>query len=383
MKRICIVRAKRTPQGRYLGALSKYSIEDLGEAAGRAVLKGIDPALVDLVVMGRVLPPDLNVARVISRLLEIPDDKAAYTVNMQCASGLKAITLAADAIQLGQATIVLCGGLESMSNVPHVLEGLRTGIKFGDAKLLDYIKVGLTDAIIGKMAGVLADMLAQKYDIDRVAQDKFALASHQKAIAAQQSGGFDDEIVPLPELDRDEHPRGDTSLEKLASLKPAFGEDGTVTAGNASGINDGAAMVLLCDEQTAQKHGWKPLAYINATADIGVAPAYFGIGPAAVLRKICEKTGQPINNYDTIELNEAFACQVIACLRELGLPDDEARINPEGGGVAVGHPVGASGARLAVHLAHKIARGDAKNTVATLCVGGGMGIAANIAEQPT
>ncbi len=382
MKRICIVRAKRTPQGRFLGALSKYQIEDLGEAAGRAALEGIDPALVDMVVLGRVIPPDVNVAYTIGRRLGVPDDKFGFTINMACGSGLKAMTLAADAIQLGQARIALCGGVESMTNAPHVLEGLRSGKKFGDAKLIDYLKIALSDALLQKQMGELAEQLAAKYEVDRAAQDNFAFNSHQKAIAAQERGSFDDELVVLPELDRDEHPRADTTIEKLGSLRPAFGENGTVTPGNASGVNDGAAMLLICDDDTAQKQGWQPLAYLNAAADIGVEPTYFGIGPSFAIRKLCEQHGAALSNYDTIEINEAFACQVLACLRDLDLPDDEARLNPNGGGVALGHPVGASGARLAVHLAHKIARGEAKKTIASLCVGGGMGIAAEIAEQP-
>lgn len=362
--------------------MSKYQPEDLGVAAGAAALEGIDPALVDMVVVGRVLPPDVNAAYTIGRRLGVPDDKFGFTINMACASGLKAITLAVDAIRLGQASIALCGGIESMTNAAHVLEGMRLGKKFGDAKLVDYLKVGLSDALLQKQMGELAEKLATKYEVNRAAQDNFAFNSHQKAVAAQDRGGLNDELAPLPELDCDEHPRADTTIEKLASLKPAFGENGTVTPGNASGVNDGAAMLLICDEQTAQHHGWQPLAYLNAAADIGVEPTYFGIGPSFAVRKLCEQNGAVLNDYDTIEINEAFACQVIACLRELGLPDDESRINPEGGGVALGHPVGASGARLAVHLAHKIARGEAQKTLATLCVGGGMGIAAEIAEKP-
>ena len=335
-----------------------------------------------MVVLGRVIPPDVNVAYTIGRRLGVPDDKFGFTINMACGSGLKAMTLAADAIQLGQARIALCGGVESMTNAPHVLEGLRSGKKFGDAKLIDYLKIALSDALLQKQMGELAEQLAAKYEVDRAAQDNFAFNSHQKAIAAQERGSFDDELVVLPELDRDEHPRADTTIEKLGSLRPAFGENGTVTPGNASGVNDGAAMLLICDDDTAQKQGWQPLAYLNAAADIGVEPTYFGIGPSFAIRKLCEQHGAALSNYDTIEINEAFACQVLACLRDLDLPDDEARLNPNGGGVALGHPVGASGARLAVHLAHKIARGEAKKTIASLCVGGGMGIAAEIAEQP-
>jgi len=382
MKRIAIVAAKRTAQGRFLGALSKYSTLDLGVAAGKAALAGIDPELIDQVVVGRVLPPDLNVARYIALSLGIPQERFAFTVNMVCASGMKAISLGADAIELGRAEVVLCGGAESMTNVPHGLEGSRFGKKLGDAVMVDYLVAGLSDMLLKKHMGQLVESLTAKYDVSRPAQDAYALRSHQKATTAQARGAFADEIVPLPELDHDEHPRADTTLEKLAGLKPAFGKDGTITAGNASGINDGAAMVVLCEEKTAEKHGWKPLAYYGTHEEVGVSPEQFGIGPADVMRKICGKQGLDMKSFDTIEINEAFACMALACLREMGLPDDESRLNPEGGAVALGHPVGASGARLVVHLAHRIRRGESKNTIASLCVGGGMGIGAVITEKP-
>ncbi len=378
MKKIAIIAAKRTPQGRFLGALSKYSTLDLGVAAANAALDGIDRKLIDLTVVGRVMPPDFNVARQIARKLELPITSPAYTVNMVCGSGLQAILLAADAIQLGRANVVLCGGAESMSNVPHALMRSRTGVKLGDQKLVDLLVEGLSDTLINQHMGQTAERLAEQYSVTRQQQDAFALRSHQKAVAAQQAGEFDAELVPLPELDRDEHPRADTSLEKLATLKPAFKADGTVTAGNASGINDAAAMLVLCDEQTAQKHGWTPLAFLEAGAIVGCDPTIMGIGPAHATRALCRRNDLSLADFDTLEINEAFAAQVLACLRELKLPDDEPRLNPHGGGISMGHPVGASGARLVTHLAHRIAAGKSKRALATLCIGGGQGIAAAI-----
>jgi acetyl-CoA C-acetyltransferase len=378
MKKIAIISAKRTPQGRFLGALAKYSTLDLGVAAANAALEKIDRQLIDLTIVGRVMPPDFNVARQIARKLELPLTSPAYTVNMVCGSGLQAILLAADAIQLGRANLVLCGGAESMSNVPHALMRSRTGVKLGDQQLVDLLVEGLSDPLISQHMGQTAERLAQQHGVTRQDQDAFALRSHQKAVAAQKSGEFDAELVALPELDHDEHPRADTSLEKLATLKPAFTADGTVTAGNASGINDAAAMLVLCDESTAQKHGWKPLAYLETGAIVGCDPTIMGIGPAHATRALCGRNNLSLSGFDTIEINEAFAAQVLACLRELKLPDDEPRLNPQGGGISMGHPVGASGARLVTHLAHRIAAGKSKRALATLCIGGGQGIAASI-----
>ena len=383
MKRICIVRAKRTPQGRLLGALSKFKPEDLGVAAAKAALEGIDRSLVDMVVVGRVIPPDINVDRVISRRLEIPYEKTAFTVNMTCASGMKAVTLAADAIQLGQAELVLAGGVESMTNSPHVLDGARVGYKLRDAKVIDCLLVALSDTLLDEHMAITSERLSAQYDVDRAAQDEFAYRSHMKAVTAQKSGTLTDEITALPELDQDEQPRADTTIDQLARLRPVFKTDGTVTPGNASGINDGAAMLLLCDEQTASKHGWEPMCYLLDATQIGCDPAIMGIGPAHAFRQICQRSGATLNDFDTIEINEAFAGQTLACLRDLGLPDDEARLNPEGGAVALGQPVGSSGARLLVHLAHRVAHGESVRALAGLCVGGGMGITSIVPKKPT
>jgi len=382
MKRICIVRAKRTPQGRFMGALSKYSPLDLGVAAGNATLDGIDRSLIDMVIVGQVLPPEINIARQILLKLGIPDDRPAYTVNMACASGMKAATLAADAIQLGQASVVLAGGVESMTNTPHGMERSRTGVKLGNGKLTDYLLLGLSDPIIDEHMGQTAERLAEQYDISRESQDTFAFQSHTKALAAQQDGTFASEIVALPELQQDEHPRADTSVEKIAELKTAFKNDGSVTAGNASGINDGGAMLLLCDEPAAQQHGWQPLAYLNQHTQVGCDPKIMGIGPARAFQKLCAQHDCSLDEFDVIEINEAFAAQALACLRELKLPDDETRLNMAGGAVALGHPVGASGARLLVHLAHKAAAGNLNKAIAGLCVGGGQGIASIVTEKP-
>jgi len=277
---------------------------------------------------------------------------------------------------------VLAGGVESMTSAPHILENARFGRKLGDMKLIDYLLVGLSDQVIGEQMVQTAERLAEQYHIDRAAQDQFAYDCHMKTIAAQRDGAFDDELIALPELDHDEHPRADTSLEKLATLKSVAGKDGTVTAGNASGINDAGAMMLICDDKTAEKHGWQPLCYLDQYTQIGCDPKIMGIGPAHAFNKICGENGFALNDFDTIEINEAFAAQAIACLRELKLPDDESRLNPEGGAVALGHPVGVSGARLLVHLAHKIARGNSKRALAGLCVGGGQGIASIVTEKP-
>lgn len=376
-KRVCIVSARRTPQGRFLGALSKYSALDLAAAAAEAALAGIDRNLIDLAIVGRALPPDFNIARQLARRIGLRQQTPAFTVNMVCASGLQAILLAANAIQLGQASVVLCGGTESMTNTPHALERSRGGTKLGDAKLTDLIFGAISDCLLdNEHMGMTAERLAGQYNVTRQQQDAFALASHQRAISAQKTGGFLAELIPLPELPQDEHPRADTTLEKLASLKPAFTPGGTVTAGNASGLNDGAAMVVLCDESTAHKLGLEPLAILTAGAIVGCDPKIMGIGPVPAITTLCEQSNLSLSDFDAIEINEAFAAQVIACLRALHLPDDEPRLNPDGGGVSLGHPLGASGARLVVHLAHRIAAGKSQRGLAALCVGGGQGIAA-------
>lgn len=383
MKKICIISAKRTPYGRFLGGLARKSAVDLAVAAGRAALKDINPQTVDQVIMGNVLSAGLgmNIARQISVALDIPVDKTAYTVNMMCASGMHSIFLAAQTIQTGNANVVLCGGTESMSNAPYLLAKARVGYKLGDGVLTDsLLKDGLVDSFSNQHMGLTAEALVDKYDISRLQQDEFALSSQQKYASANQNGLFDDEIVKVDKVEADEHPRSDTTMESLASLKPAFKADGSVTAGNSSGINDGAAVVLLCDEQTAEKNGYKPMAYITGWASAGCDPKYMGLGPVYAINKLMQSTEYELADFDFVELNEAFAAQSIACIKELGLKGSS--VNPDGGAIAIGHPIGSSGARLVTHIAHKINAGLIGKGLASLCVGGGMGMAAVLQKCP-
>ena len=376
MTRICIVAAKRTPQGRFLGALAQRSALALGVAAGRAALDGIGADRIDQTIVGNVLGAGLgmNVARQISLTLGVPVDRPAFTVNMMCASGLQAVILATQAIATGQAEVVLCGGTESMSNAPYLLHRARSGYRLGDGTLVDcLLRDGLVDPSSGQHMALTAERLAERYRIDRAGQDAFALRSQQNTRRAYAEGRYQDELVPVDKLDRDEHPRPDTTLEQLATLRPAFRSDGTVTAGNAAGINDGAAMLVMCGEATAVRNGWSVLATIGPYVAVGCDPQWMGLGPVHATRRLCERFQVRLSDFDTIELNEAFAAQTLACLQELSLEPE--RINPDGGAIALGHPIGATGARLVVHLAHRLAQGRTKRALATLCVGGGMGLA--------
>ncbi|OQY17113.1 MAG: acetyl-CoA acetyltransferase [Desulfobacteraceae bacterium 4572_35.1] len=376
MGKIFIVNAKRTPQGRFLGELKKHSALDLALKAGEAALEGIDRKKIDQVIIGNVIMAGLgmNLARQVLVKLNIPIDKPAFTVNMMCASGMQAIILAAQSIITGDAEVVLCGGTESMSNAPYLLERARGGYKLGNGVLVDtLLRDGLVDSFDNEHMGLTAERIAEKYNISRQEQDKFAFDSQQKYAKAIEKDAFKDELVELKELDKDEHPRPDTTLERLASLSPAFKNDGTVTAGNASGINDGAAMLIVCSEKAAHSNGWRPIAEISGWASAGCDPKEMGLGPIYATRKLCSKYNLNVNDFDAIELNEAFAAQSLACIKELELNPDI--INQEGGAIALGHPIGASGARIVAHLAHKISRGEIKNGLATLCVGGGMGSA--------
>jgi acetyl-CoA C-acetyltransferase len=368
MKPIWIVSAKRTVQGRFLGSLARHTATGLGVAATKAALNGLDPAWVDSVVVGNVLSAGsgMNVARQIGIGAGLPVTTPAYTVNMMCASGMHAVILAVQSIQNNMARMVLCGGTESMSNAPYLLERARSGYKFGDGVLVDsLLRDGLMDAFSREHMGLTAENIATLHGISRDAQDRFAMSSQQRHAAARTAGHFRDEIVSVDKLEHDEHARPDTTLENLASLKPVFNPTGTVTAGNSSGINDGAAMLVVCDEQRGRECGLKPLMLITASAAAGCDPSLMGLGPIYATRKIARKVGE----FDMIEINEAFAAQTLACIRELGL--DETKVNPDGGAIALGHPIGASGARMLVHLAHR----RPKCGLATLCVGGGMGYA--------
>jgi acetyl-CoA C-acetyltransferase len=374
MNPIWIVAAKRTPQGRFLGSLAKMSAVDLGIAAAQAALGSLDPAHVDLVYIGNVLGAGLgmNVARQIAIGAGIPQHVPAATVNMMCASGLQAVIQGTHAIQAGAARLVLCGGTESMSRAPYLLERAREGYKLGDGKLVDsLLRDGLEDAFAHEHMGLTAERLAARNGISRAEQDEFAARSQQRHAAAQTAGRFADELVPVAGLAADEHPRPETTAASLAKLRPAFQADGTVTAGNASGLNDGAAMLLICEESRGLELGLEPLMIIGASATVGCDPALMGLGPVYATRKL----SSDVSEFDRIELNEAFAAQSLACIRELGL--DEALVNPDGGAIAVGHPIGASGARILVHLAHA----RPKRGLATLCVGGGMG-AAMVLQRP-
>lgn len=378
--RICVVAAKRTPQGRFQGALAAYSSVNLAQRAAQPLLDCIPASRIDLVVLGNILSAGqgMNVARQVALELGLPECVPAYTVNMMCASGMQAVTLGAQAILAGQAEVVLAGGTESMTNAPYLLDRARTGYRFGDGKLVDSIlRDGLTDNRLGEHMAITAERLAKQYEITREAQDAFALDSHRRYFEAQAAGRYADEIVPIDKVERDEHPRADANMAKLATLKTSFDPQGTITAANSSGINDGAAMLILCREQTARQHGWQPLCALSSWAVVGCDPRTMGLGPVHAAQRLCKQSGCKLEDFDTVELNEAFAAQALACLQAWKRRANDG-VNPDGGAIAIGHPIGASGARLIVHLAHRIRRRETRRGLATLCVGGGMGIAAAV-----
>jgi len=386
MTDVVIVSAARTPIGAFNGALSSLPAHDLGKAAIVAALSRakVEAGEVDEVVLGQILSAGegQNPARQAAMAAGIPQEKTAYGVNQLCGSGLRAVALGYQAIRAGDQAIVVAGGQESMSQAPHCIH-LRNGVKMGDAQMVDtMIKDGLWDAFNGYHMGNTAENVAQKWQITRAQQDSFAAASQQKAEAAQKSGRFKDEIVPVVvssrkgdiTVDADEYPRHGTTAETLAKLRPAFlRENGTVTAGNASGINDGAAAVVLMSAAAASKRGLAPLARIVSWATAGVDPAIMGSGPIPASRAALAKAGWKKDDLDLIEANEAFAAQACAVNKELGW--DTAKVNVNGGAIALGHPIGASGARVLVTLLHEMAKRNAKKGLATLCIGGGMGIA--------
>ena len=377
MSDVVIVAAKRTPFGRFLGGLSDLSAVDLATVAGEATLQGLDRAQIDLVIVGNVLAAGLgmNVARQVSVRLGLPLETPAFTVNMMCASGLQSVLLAGQAIRAGDAKAVLCGGTESMSNAPYLLPKARVGYKLGDGVAVDsLLHDGLVDSFDHQHMGLSAETLAEEFQISRPQQDEFAARSQARYAAAAQTHRFDRETTPAGRLVVDEHPRADTTIEKIARLKPAFKPNGTVTAANASGINDGAAMLVVADREVALNNGWPILARLNGGAVQGCDPKRMGLGPVHAIRKLFSNRNWTIDQFDAIEVNEAFAAQALACQRELQINPD--RLNSSGGAIAVGHPIGASGARLAVHLAHRIGARDIEAGLASLCVGGGMGIAA-------
>ncbi len=372
MNDIVIVAARRTPFGRHLGAAAGWSAVDLGVAAARAALAGFDPLAIDLAIVGNVLGAGvgMNIARQIALRVGLPQAVPAFSITMMCASGLQAVALAAQAIRAGEAEAVLCGGAESMSNAPLIAARAPAARPCaGDTLLCD----GLVDPSSGEHMALTAERLAERYAISRDEQDEFAARSHRAWAAAVDAGAYAGELAPIEAFAADEHPRRGIARDKLAALKPLFRADGTITAGNASGINDGAAMLVVADATTAARRGWPALARIAAASAVGCDPALMGLGPVHAIRRLRERHGVRIEDCDAIELNEAFAAQALACIRELGL--DPARVNPDGGAIALGHPIGASGARLVVHLARRLAAGAGRRGVAALCVGGGMGVA--------
>ncbi|OHC29937.1 MAG: acetyl-CoA acetyltransferase [Pseudomonadales bacterium RIFCSPLOWO2_02_FULL_63_210] len=386
MNEVVIVGATRTAIGSFQGALSALPAAELGAAVIRSLLEqtGVDAAQIDEVILGQVLSAGVgqNPARQAALKAGLPHTTPALTLNKVCGSGLKAVHLAVQAIRCGDAQLVIAGGQENMSLAPYVLPKARTGLRMGHAQLIDsMIQDGLWDVFNDYHMGVTAENLAQKYGIGREAQDAFAAASQQKASAAIEAGRFKSEITPIliPQrkgdplvFDTDEQPRADCSAQALGKLKPAFQKDGSVTAGNASTLNDGAAVLLLASAAKAQALGLPILARIKAYASAGVDPAVMGIGPVPATRRTLEKAGWHLDELDLIEANEAFAAQALAVGQELGW--DASKVNVNGGAIALGHPIGAAGARILVSLLHELIRRDGKKGLATLCIGGGQGV---------
>ena len=385
MSDVVIVSAARTPVGSFNGALSSLPAHDLGKIAITAAVEraGIAPSDVGEVIMGQVLQAGAGQgpARQAAVNAGIPVESPAWSLNQLCGSGLRAVALAAQQIADGSAAIIVAGGQESMSQAPHAQQ-LRSGQKMGDLALVDtMIKDGLWDAFHGYHMGQTAENIAARWQITREEQDKFAVASQNKAEAAQKAGRFAGEIAPVTikgrkgdtVVDQDEYIRHGATLESVSGLRPAFAKDGSVTAANASGLNDGAAALVLMSAEEAQKRGLKPLARIASWANAGVEPEIMGTGPIPASRKALEKAGWSVADLDLVESNEAFAAQSICVVRDLGL--DPAKVNVNGGAIAIGHPIGASGARILTTLVHDMNRSGAKKGLATLCVGGGMGVA--------
>ena len=387
MREAVILSAVRLPTGKFLGALKSFTATQLGamvvkEAVARA---GVEPSQVDEVILGNVVSAGLGQAPARQAAIRagLPPKVGAVTINKVCGSGLKAVMLAAQGIATGDADLVVAGGMESMSNAPYLLPKAREGLRLGDVQLLDsMVHDGLWDAYEDYHMGCTGELIAEKYSISRQAQDEIALDSHRKAIAAVKAGKFKDEILPVPipqkkgdpvPFANDEPPREDTTLEALAKLKPAFKEGGTVTAGNAPGVNDGAAALVVSSADNARRLGRKPLARIVAQATAGVEPSLVMMSPVYAVRKLWEKTGWDPRTVDLFELNEAFAVQIVAVSRELKL--DLAKVNVHGGAVALGHPIGASGARILTTLLYALRDRGVSRGVATLCLGGGNGVA--------
>jgi len=386
MNDVVIVAAGRTAVGKFGGTLAKTAAADLGAHVIKSLLAqtGINPEMINEVILGQVLTAGCgqNPARQAAIHAGLPDMVPAFTVGKVCGSGLKATHLAAQAIRCGDADIIIAGGQENMSASPHVLNNSRDGFRMGDAKLVDTMIVdGLWDAFNQYHMGTTAENVAKKFGISRLEQDEFAAASQNKAEAAQKEGKFKDEIFALdiPQkkgsivFDADEYIKYGTTVDSLSGLRPAFAKDGTVTAGNASGLNDGAAAVVMMSAKMADKLGLKPLARIKAYSSAGLDPSIMGMGPVRAAQLCLQKAGWTHQDLDLMEINEAFAAQAIAVNKEMGW--DTSKINVNGGAIALGHPIGASGCRVLVTLLHEMVRRDAKRGLTSLCIGGGMGVA--------
>lgn len=382
-----ILSGARTPVGKFLGALKDFSAVDLGTIAARAAIEraGIDPAEVNEVIMGNVVQAGngQNPARQVALRAGVPDAVSALTINKVCGSGLKAVMLAANAIRVGEIETAVAGGMESMTNAPYLLLRARQGYRLGNGELTDsMIHDGLWCAFDDWHMGCTGEVVAERYNVSREEQDSYALNSHRKAVTAMKEGRFDKEIIPIeiPQkkgeplvIRADEGPREDTSVEALARLKPAFKEGGSVTAGNAPGVNDGAAALIVTSSDAARRLGRKPLARIVAQASSGVEPKLVMMAPITAIQKTLERAGWALDQVDLIELNEAFSVQAVAITRELGI--DPERLNVNGGAVALGHPIGASGARVLVTLLHEMQRRDVRRGLVALCLGGGNAVA--------
>jgi len=386
-RRVVITHAQRTPIGRFLGSLAKVSAVELGVIVAKDLFQraDMDPALVDATILGcgRQAGSGPNPARQVAVKAGVPVERTAWTMNMACASGLKTINLAAQDIAAGRADVMLVGGMESMSGLPYMLPGMRMGYRLGHSKVVDGMyKDGFDCPLAEMVMGATAENLAKKYSITREEQDELAVSSQHKSQAARESGHTATEITPVTikgrkgdvVIDTDEHVRNDVTMAQLAKLPTVFDpENGTVTPGNASGITDGAAAVLIMSLDKANALGYTPLAEVGFMSEAGVDPKIMGVGPVPACNNVFAESGMGADDFDLIELNEAFAAQVIACNRELGLPMD--RVNVNGGAISLGHPIGATGARIVVTMLHEMQRRDAKSGLATLCVSGGMGIA--------
>ena len=392
MKEVVIVSAARTAIGSFGGSLAGVSAVDLGITAAKGAIEraGIDASLIDEAVIGNVLGAGLgqNIARQVILGAGLPNTTPAFSINKVCGSGLRTVELAAQIIKAGDADIILAGGTESMSNAPYLVKGARFGVKMGNQTLIDeMITDGLWDAYNNYHMGVTAENIAEQFNITREEQDSFALASQQKASSAIENNKFVNEITPITIktrreeiiFDTDEYVRPETTLESLSKLRPAFKKDGTVTAGNASGINDGAACVILMSEDKANELGLDILAYVDGYTTVGLDNKVMGLGPIHATQKVLSKLNLDIKDIDLFEMNEAFASQSIAVTRELGL--DSSKVNINGGAIALGHPIGASGCRVLVTLVHSLINENKNRGICSLCIGGGQGVAMAISKK--